>query len=76
MKFNQFFYKQTITKTLIFGLCSLTCYLPVAHAEKSLSVTIKRLTMESANLVATTAVTTCRKMGIQVTATVVDRNGI
>ena len=76
MQINQILLKQTISKTLVSALCGLTLYIPIASAEKALSVTIKRLTMESANLVATTAVTTCRKMGIQVTATVVDRNGV
>ncbi|MBF0264641.1 MAG: heme-binding protein [Gammaproteobacteria bacterium] len=46
------------------------------YAEDSLTVSIKRLTMESANKIATEAMLACRKMGIQVTATVVDKHGL
>jgi len=44
-------------------------------AEDAPSVTIKRLTMESAMAAAQGAVKACRKEGVQITATVVDRNG-
>ena len=45
------------------------------QADDSPSVTIKRLTLESANKVAMGAINACRKQGIQISATVVDRDG-
>jgi len=45
-------------------------------AEESPSISIKRLTLESATRVAQGAIDACREKGIQIGATVVDRNGI
>ncbi|MEW8507519.1 MAG: heme-binding protein [Candidatus Thiodiazotropha sp.] len=39
------------------------------------SVTLKRLSLESANMIALGAVEACRKQGIQIGVTVVDRDG-
>lgn len=46
-----------------------------ASAEDSMVVSIKRLTMESALSVAQAAIADCRKKGIQIGVTVVDRDG-
>lgn len=45
------------------------------QAEESMTVSVKRLTMETALKVAQEAINTCRKKGIQVGVTVVDRSG-
>ncbi|MDB4575993.1 heme-binding protein [bacterium] len=48
-----------------------------AQAEEvPLSVTIKRLSLESAQRIAQASIDECRKQGYQVSVTVVDRNGI
>lgn len=47
-----------------------------AEDEAPLSVNIKRLSLESAQRVAQATIDECRKQGYQVSATVVDRNGI
>ncbi len=46
-----------------------------AADEDSPYITIKRMTMETANAVALTAVLACREQGVQSSATVVDKNG-
>ncbi|MFO7593699.1 MAG: heme-binding protein [Pseudomonadota bacterium] len=46
-----------------------------AQAEDSVIVPIKRLSMEMAQQIAQAAVEACRKEGVQVAATVVDRGG-
>ena len=48
---------------------------PVLAAEMPVIVKIPRLTMEAAGKIAHGAVDACRKEGIQITATVVDRSG-
>ncbi|MEJ2059719.1 MAG: heme-binding protein [Gammaproteobacteria bacterium] len=60
----------TLTATLIgLGAAGL------AQAEEPMAVSIKRLSMETAEKIAHEAVLACRKQGISVTATVVDRGG-
>lgn len=49
--------------------------LPVA-AQDGLSVSVKRLTLDTATTIAQATVAACREKGIQVGVTVVDRNGI
>lgn len=44
--------------------------------DAQLSVTVKRLSLESAERVAKATIADCRKKGYQVSVTVVDRNGI
>lgn len=66
---------KTITKviafsSLIFGLSSL----PV-QAEQPMTVNIKRLSMETALRIAQAAIAQCRKEGVQIAVTVVDRGG-
>lgn len=47
------------------------------HAQdKQLSVSVKRLSLESAERVAKATIADCRKKGYQISVTVVDRNGI
>lgn len=45
-------------------------------AEDTMVVSVQRLTMEAAQNVATGVIHACRKQGVQVTATIVDKNGI
>ena len=59
----------------IIGLIVFTIPVLVANAEESPYVKIHRLTLEMANNAAMGAVSECRKKGIQISATVVDRNG-
>jgi uncharacterized protein GlcG (DUF336 family) len=47
-----------------------------ALAETPLTISVQRLSMETALNVAQGAVESCRKQGIQIAATVVDRNGV
>ncbi|MCB1754244.1 MAG: heme-binding protein [Gammaproteobacteria bacterium] len=47
----------------------------MAIAEESPVVAVKRLTLDAAQGVAQATVEECRKQGVQVTATVVDKNG-
>ncbi|QKQ25926.1 GlcG/HbpS family heme-binding protein [Candidatus Reidiella endopervernicosa] len=47
----------------------------MAESESPMAVNIKRLSMESALTVAKAAVEACRKEGIQIGVTVVDRGG-
>jgi uncharacterized protein GlcG (DUF336 family) len=47
----------------------------VLSDEVSPTVSLKRLTLETANVVAQAAIQACRKEGIQIGVTVVDRNG-
>ena len=58
---------------LAFSLC--VALSPVA-AEEPLSISVKRLTLDTATKVAQGAIDSCREKGIQIGATVVDRNGI
>lgn len=44
-------------------------------ADEEMTVSVKRMTMETAIAIAQGAVVECRKQGVQATATVVDRNG-
>ncbi len=55
-------------------LCSAMTW-PV-WAEDSMLVSVKRLTLDVATTVAQGAIEACRKQGIQIAATVVDRDGV
>ena len=68
--------KLTSVKAFVPVISSLLWLSSPVQAEDSPSTTVKRLTMESANTVALATVVACRKEGVQVTATVVDKNGI
>jgi len=65
----------------IFGIAVTSLFLASAslnsQAEDApLSVSVKRLSLESAQRVAQATIDECRKQGYQVSVTVVDRNGI
>lgn len=47
-----------------------------AVADEPLSVNVSRITMDVANTIALNTIKSCREMGIPVSVTVVDRNGI
>jgi len=53
----------------------IACPLAVAE-ETPLTLSVDRLTMETASTIAQAAVTACRKQGVQISVAVVDRNGI
>jgi uncharacterized protein GlcG (DUF336 family) len=61
-------------KTLLFTALSLVLAAPV-QAEETLVVTVKRLTMDTAEKIAKATIAACREKGIQVGVTVVDRDG-
>lgn len=48
---------------------------PAAAANENMTVSIKRLTMETALRIAQAAIAQCRKEGVQIAVTVVDRGG-
>lgn len=64
------------TAMKVFGLAALLTALnfPV-YAEQPMTINIKRLSMETALGIAQAAITQCRKEGVQIAVTVVDRGG-
>jgi uncharacterized protein GlcG (DUF336 family) len=64
-----------LIKNSFFGLIASTLLITTSVADDSPYVKIKRLTLETANAAAMAAVQECRKKGIQITATVVDKDG-
>lgn len=62
------------TKSIIFLLLALSCA-PVSAEEPQMTVSIKRLKMETALRIAQAAIKQCRKEGVQIAVTVVDRGG-
>lgn len=65
--------KSLITMTLAAAV-SMTA-LP-SHANEPMAVNVSRLSVDVANKIATAAIEACRKEGIPISVTVVDRNGI
>jgi len=64
------------TKLLLSSLVCLSFFSNVSFADNTkMTVQIKRLTMETALRIATAAITQCRKEGVQIAVTVVDRGG-
>jgi uncharacterized protein GlcG (DUF336 family) len=61
----------TIAMALVYGVS-----MGAMADEAAPSVSVKRLTLESANRIAQGAIEACRKKGIQIGVTVVDRDGI
>jgi uncharacterized protein GlcG (DUF336 family) len=61
--------------SICFIITSLSLFSNV-QAEEQLLITVKRMTMGVAATIAQKAVEACRKEGIQITATVVDRTGV
>lgn len=64
----------TLNRVVILALAVFTSSHSIA--EDTMVVSVQRLTMETAQNVATGVVLACREQGVQVTATVVDKNGI
>lgn len=60
---------------LIFGLSLSLSSLPASADEQAMTVSIKRLKMETALRIAQAAIEECRKEGVQIAVTVVDRGG-
>lgn len=68
--------KKILTTTLALSLATFACITPnSAAAEESLTVNIKRLTMDTALRIARAAIAQCRKEGVQIAVTVIDRGG-
>ncbi len=65
--------KRILTPLILGSLLTLTSQLPAQEA--SPTVSLKRLSLETANKVALGAIEACRKEGIQIGVTVVDRDG-
>ena len=68
-------FKNTIGTTLL-GLVIAGTSLNAQAEEAQLSVSVKRLSLESAQRVAQATIAECRKQGYQISVTVVDRNGV
>ena len=65
-------------KNIVKKLSLLTLMLSlsaVSYAEESMTVSIKRMKMETALRIAQGAIKACRKEGVQIAVTVVDRSG-
>lgn len=68
-------FKNTCFITIIgFGLMGIG--LNASAEDEQMSVSIKRLSLESAQAIAKATIDDCRKKGYQISVTVVDRNGI
>ncbi len=59
----------------LYALLPVLCAPLLAHAETPMLIRIPRLTLEASERVAQAAVAACRKEGIQIGVTVVDRSG-
>lgn len=70
---------QRLRKTLLSTVTGLALSIAGATAnaeDEQLTVSVKRLSLETASRVAQATIDECRKQGYQVSVTVVDRNGI
>ncbi len=65
----------TSLKYLISTCILLVLSYSVASAEQSMTLSVKRLKMETALRIAQAAIAQCRKEGVQIAVTVVDRSG-
>jgi uncharacterized protein GlcG (DUF336 family) len=66
--------KKTLAPVIALGM-SLGLAAPAALADDAMIVPVQRLTMETAVKVAQATIAACREKGIQIAATVVDRDG-
>ncbi len=64
-----------IQRNRIFALALLAAAQPVGAADRQLAVSIMRLTTATATRIAQAALDACRKKGVQVSVSVVDRGG-
>jgi uncharacterized protein GlcG (DUF336 family) len=62
--------KQLVAATALIALSTVTL------AEEPMMVNVKRMSLETAQKIAQGAIEACRKEGIQIGVTVVDRDGI
>ncbi|NNG13613.1 MAG: heme-binding protein, partial [Gammaproteobacteria bacterium] len=62
------------SKLFIFPILAAVFAQPV-QAEEAMTISTKRITLETATRVAQAAITQCRKEGVQIAVTVVDRGG-
>ena len=67
---------KTILHSLLMTALLIVPPLALADDEESPTVDLKRLSLETANKVAMATIEACRKEGIQIGVTVVDRDGI
>ena len=67
--------KKSLQKMLLSAALAMTTA-PTALAEEPLATSVPRLSMETALKMAQAAVDACRKEGISISATVVDRSGL
>jgi uncharacterized protein GlcG (DUF336 family) len=68
-------HKNILLSTLT-GIALAVTTLAASAEDAQLSVSVKRMSMETAQRVAQASIDECRKQGYQVSVTVVDRNGI
>ena len=66
---------KTTIKTIVISCLMFSLTAINAHAEQPMTVNIKRLSMETALRIAQAAIKQCRKEGVQIAVTVVDRGG-
>lgn len=66
---------QHCIKKVLASFIFLSLLTSIANAEESMTITIKRLKMETALRIAQAAIKQCRKEGVQIAVTVVDRSG-
>lgn len=62
------------SKLFIFPILAAVFAQPV-QAEEAMTISTKRMTLETATRIAQAAITQCRKEGVQIAVTVVDRGG-
>jgi len=62
-------------KNIILALLFSSIFSSTSFAEESMTIAIKRLKLETAMRIAQAAITQCRKEGVQIAVTVVDRGG-
>jgi len=68
--------KHLVTYPLIYPLVSLMLFAPFTlHAEDAPLISVKRMTLETATKIAQGAIATCRKEGVQIGVTVLNRDG-
>ncbi|OBS10051.1 GlcG/HbpS family heme-binding protein [Acidihalobacter prosperus] len=65
----------TFRRLPAFVLGTLLLAAPVSHADAPLMVKLPRLTLDTALTIAKTALMTCRKAGVSVAVTLIDRGG-
>jgi len=65
-----------MNKLFLFPVLAIAiAFTPTLHAEEPMTINIKRLSLETAARIADAAIKACRKEGVQIAVTVVDRGG-